>query len=251
MKSNAYKKPITANQYNKSHNYNLNNQMNVNSHNIYNSPKNISYNPNQYLGRTNSIHSIYNIRTNYNLNNDNNNNKIWLEEKEKLGQVIQNLKDKIYKTEKISNFNNSLMNKLNPLTQITFCYYRAINGPYQKFNPLSNINPNNLIIHPYNFIKSTISLSKKLDTIKIVPSTQLDILNLKIENIQNTIVNSIIKIIIEIHRNYRRYKVNNKNGNLDNFIEKEYIKYDKLSKKDISKCALNKTFNFSLLMKNN
>ena len=29
------------------------------------------------------------------------------------------------------------------------------------------------------------------------------------------------------------------------------MKYDKLSKKDISKCALNKTFNFSLLMKNN
>ena len=235
-------------------NYNLNqtNPLTTKDHdlNISRNSNYISYNPNQYLGRANSIHSIYNIRTNYNLNN-NDNNKIWLEEKEKLGQVIQNLKDKIYKTEKMTNFNNSLMNKLNPLTQITFCYYRAINGPYHKFNPLSNINPNNLIVHPYNFIKSTISLSKKLDTIKIVPSTQLDILDLKIENIQNTIVNSIIKVIIEIHRNYRRYKVNNKNGNLDNFIEKEYIKYDKLSKKDISKCALNKTFNFSLLMKNN
>ena len=143
------------------------------------------------------------------------------------------------------------MNKLSPLTQITFCYYRAINGPYHKFNPLSNINSNSLIVQPYNFIKSTISLNKRLDIIKIVPSTQLNYIDIKIENIENTIVNSMIKIIIEIHRNYRRYKSNFKNGNLEDFIEKEFEKHNKLSKKDISKCALNKSFNFSLLMKNN
>jgi len=214
--------------------------------------KNINKIPNKTINLKNTHHnktnSAYNPTTNYNLNND---NKIWLEEREKLSKVIQNLKEKISKTEKISNVNNSLMNKLSPLTQITFCYYRAINGPYHKFNPLSNINSNSLIVQPYNFIKSTISLNKRLDIIKIVPSTQLNYIDIKIENIENTIVNSMIKIIIEIHRNYRRYKSNFKNGNLDDFIEKENSKYNKLSKKDISKCALNKSFNFSLLMKNN
>ena len=236
---------------------NENTNTNTNTIIVSKEPVNIHKNINKIPNKTtinlknthhNKTNSAYNPTTNYNLNND---NKIWLEEREKLSKVIQNLKEKISKTEKISNVNNSLMNKLSPLTQITFCYYRAINGPYHKFNPLSNINSNSLIVQPYNFIKSTISLNKRLDIIKIVPSTQLNYIDIKIENIENTIVNSMIKIIIEIHRNYRRYKSNFKNGNLDDFIEKEFEKYNKLSKKDISKCALNKSFNFSLLMKNN
>ena len=143
------------------------------------------------------------------------------------------------------------MNKLSPLTQITFCYYRLIKEPYHKFNPLSNISSNNINLQPYNFIKSTISLNKRLNNIKIVPATQLDYIEIKIENIENTIVTSMIKTIIEIHRSYRRFKINYKNGKLEDFIEKEFVKYEKLSKSDISKCALNKNFNFSILMNNN
>ena len=236
-----------SNNMNNNNSNNINNNVNNDLNNMNNINNNNYQNENPHHGKT---ISAYNPRTNYNLNNYEN-NKIWLEEREKLGKVIQNLKEKISKTEKISNVNNSLMNKLSPLTQITFCYYRSINGPYHKFNPLSNVNSNNLIVQPYNFIKSTISLNKRLDIIKIVPSTQLNYIDIKIENIENTIVNSMIKTIIEIHRNYRRFKVNNKNGNLEDFIEKEFEKYDKLSKNDISKCALNKSFNFSLLMNNN
>ena len=236
-----------SNNMNNNNSNNINNNINNDLNNMNNINNNNYQNENPHHGKT---ISAYNPRTNYNLNNYEN-NKIWLEEREKLGKVIQNLKEKISKTEKISNVNNSLMNKLSPLTQITFCYYRSINGPYHKFNPLSNVNSNNLIVQPYNFIKSTISLNKRLDIIKIVPSTQLNYIDIKIENIENTIVNSMIKTIIEIHRNYRRFKVNNKNGNLEDFIEKEFEKYDKLSKNDISKCALNKSFNFSLLMNNN
>ena len=197
----------------------------------------------------NKTNSAYNPSTIYNLNHEN--NKIWLEEREKLGKVIRNLKEKISKTEKITHINNSLMNKLSPLTQITFCYYRLIKEPYHKFNPLSNISSNNINLEPYNFIKSTISLNKRLNNIKIVPATQLDYIEIKIENIENTIVTSMIKTIIEIHRSYRRFKINYKNGKLEDFIEKEFAKYEKLSKSDISKCALNKNFNFSILMNNN
>ena len=48
--------------------------------------------------------------------------------------------------------------------------------------------------------------------------------NYKINQIDNTIMNSNLKIIIEIHRDYRKYKNRNKN----NFEIKDFIKKEKL-----------------------
>ena len=60
MKSNAYKKPITANnQYNRSHIYNQK-DMNMNINNdIYNSPKNRN-NSNQYNLKYNNYNNSHN-----------------------------------------------------------------------------------------------------------------------------------------------------------------------------------------------
>ena len=64
----------------------------------------------------------------------------------------------------------------------------------------------------------------------------------------------MIKTIIEIHRSYRKYKQIFKSDSLEDFIEKEKeknyvnVSNNKLSKNDIAKCALNRNFNFSLLV---
>ena len=101
---------------------------------------------------------------------------------------------------------------------------------------------------------------KNFNSIRIVPSTQFDPIDIPIEQIDNTVVNSMIKTIIEIHRSYRKYKQIFKNDSLEDFIEKEKEKNyvntsnnnnSKLSKNDIAKCALNRNFNFSLLVNKN
>ena len=152
------------------------------------------------------------------------------------------------------NINNKL-NKLLPLTKITFCYFREINqnpekNSKTKYNPLNNISSRELCQYPYNFIKSTISLSKNYKKIRVVPSSQLEPIDFEIISIENTVVSTGIKALIDIYRNYFKWKLSNKK-NLDEFVFEQINKYNNFSKEDIQKCINNKNFNFSLILKNN
>ena len=189
-------------------------------------------------------------------NNDNNKlklNKLW--SNENISKNIQKIVSK-----KVNNKNNiskillqeGYITKLKPLTKITFCYYREIykNSNLNKYNPLIlyDLPPNDLCEHPYNFIKSTISLNKSYDTIKIIPSNQIDSIDLKINQIENTVVNSAVKVIIDIHREYNKYKESKDYFSMEEFIKNIKKNYSNLSDENIEKCALNKNFNFSLLV---
>ena len=152
------------------------------------------------------------------------------------------------------NLNNSKIGKLLPLTKITFCYFRELTqqkSNIKKYNPLLNITSKELCKYPYNFIKSTISLSKNYQKIKIVPSSQLEPIDFDIISIENTVVSTGIKSIIDIYRNYFKWKMNQDENNLDVFINEQINKYNNLSKEDIEKCINNKNFNFSLILKEN
>ena len=152
------------------------------------------------------------------------------------------------------NLNNSKIGKLLPLTKITFCYFRELTqqkSNIKKYNPLLNITSKELCKYPYNFIKSTISLSKNYQKIKIVPSSQLEPIDFDIISIENTVVSTGIKSIIDICRNYFKWKMNQDENNLDVFINEQINKYNNLSKEDIEKCINNKNFNFSLILKEN
>ena len=72
MKSNIERKPITANQYNRNHNYNTKN-LNINNENIY-SNKNRNYNANQYNLNNNNYDNNYNNYQNNNVRRKNNYN---------------------------------------------------------------------------------------------------------------------------------------------------------------------------------
>ena len=120
-----------------------------------------------------------------------------------------------------------------------------------KYNPLKNKTSKELCEYPYNFIKSTISLNKNYKSIKIVPSTQLEPIDFKIWTVENTVVSSAVKTIIDIHRNYYKWKENNKGNNIiNNFIDEQIKKYNNLSQADIEKCIVNKNFNFSIIINN-
>ena len=148
--------------------------------------------------------------------------------------------------------NNNLINKLIPLTKNVICYIREITNISNKFNPLdNNISFQSLIESPYNYIKSMILLNKTFDSISFI-STNMNI-NYNLKQIENTIMNSNLKIIIEIHRDYRKYKNANKHNNncsINDFVKKEKLKNFNYDNKFIEKCALNKFYNFSLLLNN-
>jgi hypothetical protein len=96
-----------------------------------------------------------------------------------------------------------------------------------------------------------IALNKSFDNISFISSNVNYTYNLY--QIDNTIMNSNLKIIIEIHRDYRKFKSVNKNNNNNNsslkdFVKKEKLKYFSYDNKFIEKCALNKLYNFSLLI---
>ena len=194
------------------------------------------------------------------IHNNNNSTNLWLEEKEKLAKTIQNLKETIsnLNNNSISNNNISYRNnnsnttlintKIAPLTQITFCYYRINSSSIQKFNPLVNSTVNSFTSPPLSFIKGTLCLNKHCTIIHISPSVSLNSpIEIPIDSIDNTIVNSTIKKIIEIHREYRKIR-NNKQIDIDQFAEKEEFKSFQMSKHEIIKSAVNKYFNFSLLI---
>ena len=187
-----------------------------------------------------------NIDINNNINNNINN----------INNNVQN--ENIYKKDDINQINNSivmddnnynLINKLMPLTKNTVCYFREITNMSTKFNPISdNISAQSLIEVPYNLIKSMIVLNKSFDSITLISSNTNYTYNLY--QIDNTIMNSNLKIIIEIHRDYRKFKnaKNNNNNSIKDFIKKEKLKYFNYDNKFIEKCAMNKYYNFSLLI---
>ena len=94
-----------------------------------------------------------------------------------------------------------------------------------------------------------IVLNNSYDSISLISSNLNYYYNLN--QIENTIMNSNLKIIIEIHRDYRKFRTSNKNNNnisINDFIKKEKMKNFNYEDKFIEKCALNKFYNFSLLI---
>ena len=73
-------------------------------------------------------------------------------------------------------------------------------------------------------------------------------IEIPIETIDNTIVNSNIKRIIEIHREYRKIKSTSKQIDLEQFAERDTMKQYQMTKAEIIKSATNKNYNFSLLV---
>ena len=146
-----------------------------------------------------------------------------------------------------NNFN--IINKLIALTKGTECYFREISNKTVKYNPLdSNNSFKNLCEKPYYFFKAIIFLKKSYDGISFNSNNLNYYYN--IEQIDNTIMNNNLKITIDIHRDYRKYKnnKNNKNPNMIDFIKREKLKYLNYNNEFIEKSALNKYFNFSLLI---
>ena len=226
--------------YEKSPHYRLktNNNFNINN-NLYENPSSNSSKKIKLIKKTNPFIEKKNT----------------FSDKKKLSVTIRNLKNKISNTIKIPISQNEIFNRLNPLTQITFCYFRINNNNnyLEKYSPFNNIPLKNLITYPYNFSKSTIFLSKKFNKIKIIPSNQKDLANsfeININQISNTLVNSTIKNIIEIYREYKKYKNFNEEGTIDEFINIMIQKNENLSRNIIEKSALNKNFNFSIVLNN-
>ena len=198
-----------------------------------------------------------------NLNNSMNNNRVnFLNTKElnKLTHTLQSLKDTITQRNKIphnsSNFNNhkahnkrKLLEKIKFLSKSTFCYYREYNNASHKYNPLLDVSANYLCEHPYNFVESNIILNESFNQIEIIPvNDNFDKTIINIYDIKNTIVSSKIKLIIEVHRNFRKYKESSKYKSIEDFVEKQKEKSPQLTDIEIGKCAKNKYFNFSLLV---
>ena len=203
---------------------------------------------NKYPYEENNNIDNFDLELNNNINNINENVNIY--KKDSMNKIINSLE--IKDSEKYNyNINNNLINKLIPLTKNTICYFREIRNTSNKFNPISDIiSIESLTQSPYNFIKSMIVLNNSYDSISL-NSTNFNY-NYKINQIDNTIMNSNLKIIIEIHRDYRKYKNTNKNNfAIKDFIKKEKLKYFNYDNKFIEKCALNKFYNFSLLLNEN
>ena len=197
-----------------------------------------------------------------NLNNSTNSTN-FLNKKDlnKLSNTLQSLKDTITqrgkKTYQSYNFHNQNIQKNNEktfekikwLTKVTFCYYRENNNKSHKYNPLLDISADYLCLPPYNFIPATISLSPKLNKININPiNEELNKIEFNSIDIENTIVSSKIKLIIEVHRNFRKYKESSKFKSIEDFVQKQIGKQSQLTKDEIEKCAKNKNFNFSVLI---
>ena len=164
---------------------------------------------------------------------------------QELTKAISLLKNQIISNNNISN--NFLTSKISDLTKITFCYFCKRNfNEHVKINFLSNnINGKNLCEPPYNFIRSSIAMNKNYDGIRIVPSSLLDPVDFSIEDIQNTIVSSKIKKIVEIYRNYKKC---GKTMKKIEFINNEKNKYKEMSEEEIEKCLDYKYFEFELIV---
>ena len=157
-----------------------------------------------------------------------------------------NLKEKMIGKEKFSQ--KILLEKIKPLTKMTFCYYRVYHTKLNRYNPLFNIPSEILCKPPYHFSNATISLTKSYDKLKIAPIDHLKKIEISISDVENTIVNSKTKLIIEVHRNYRKFKEINNDKSMNDFIKSQNEKYPHLTNEEIEKCAKNKNYNFSLMV---
>ena len=170
--------------------------------------------------------------------NTNNNENIFKEGKN------DNINDMI-----INKNNYNIINKLISLTKGSECYFREISNVYIKYNPIESKNSyKKLCENPFYFSKAILNLNKSYDGISFNSNNLNYYYN--IGQIDNTIMNSNLKIIIDIHRDYRKYinNKNNKNITMIDFIKKEKGKFMNYNDEFIEKCALNKFFNFSLLI---
>ena len=180
----------------------------------------------------------------------------------KLNNTLQGLKEVITQRNVIANNSNIFIEKINPLKKTIFCFYREYhiinNKKYKllKYNPLINNSPEILCNYPYNFIPGKLFLDLNKDiNINVVPINKMrdnqenDTNIINIIEIENTIVNSKMKLIIEVHRDFRKYKESSKFKSLEDFVEKEEEKNRGLTKEEIIKCANNKNFNFLIAIK--
>ena len=166
-----------------------------------------------------------------------------------------NNSDNILKEEKNVNVNDMIINKNNyniinkliSLTKGSECYFREISNMYIKYNPIESMNKK-LCESPFYFSKAILNLNKSYDGISFNSNNLNYYYN--IGQIDNTIMNSNLKVIIDIHRDYRKFinNKNNKNTTMIDFIKKEKEKFLNYSDEFIEKCAMNKFFNFSLLI---
>lgn len=145
------------------------------------------------------------------------------------------------------------------LTNKTSCYYREMGNENKlfKFNPFQNISPKIICEPPLNFTPCKICFNGTFSILKIsVQNLTGRELIFSINEIKNTIVHSLIKLVVEIYRKFKKIKGNENDKKeiidylLDKFVSEEKSNYPKLSKEEIKKCALNKYYAFSILLSN-
>ena len=195
-------------------------------------------------------------KNSFNILNNTNSSRVLNDEQFKLN-FVRNKKSSSHEKVKIPslpfNSDNIYFKKLNPLIKNTFCYYREINlksnETIVKYNPLKDQDLKSLCESPYNFRKSSINLSNNYNYFNVIiynNNNSNNCLQIKIEEIENTVVSSSIKKIIEIYRNYNKCK-NMKNFSFEDFINKECKLINDMNKEEIEKSALNQNYNFSLI----
>ena len=149
----------------------------------------------------------------------------------------------------INENNYNFINKLISLTKGTECYFREISNISVKYNPIEiNNTYKKLTENPYYFSKAILNLNNSYDGINFNSNNMNYYYN--IGQIDNTIINTNFKIVIDIHRDYRKYikNKNSKNNTMIDFIKREKLKYLNYNNEFIEKSALNKYFNFSILI---
>ena len=181
----------------------------------------------------------------------------------KLNNTLQGLKNIISHRSEILEKNNKIIDKIKPLTKTIFCFYRNYynlknsnlnNNKMHKYNPLLNTTAEALSKFPYNFIpgKLFLDLNQNLNiNISPIKNDENNKIIFNISDIENTIVSSKLKFIIEVLRNFRKYKESNKFKSIEDFVENEIGKKSNqgLSREEIGKCIVNKNFNFLIAIK--
>ena len=185
----------------------------------------------------------------------------------KLNNTLHDLKDiisqrsSLYDKNNNINQSNKIIDKIKPLTKTVFCFYRNYkniknnlnNNKIHKYNPLLNISPELLCKFPYDFIPGKLFLdlnhNLNINLSPIKTDIENDKIIFNISDIENTIVSTKMKLIIEVHRNFRKYKESNKFKSIDDFVESEFEKNKGLNKEEIEKCVANQNFNFLIAIK--
>ena len=181
----------------------------------------------------------------------------------KLNNTLQGLKNIISHRSEIREKNNKIIDKIKPLTKTIFCFYRNYynlknsnlnNSKMHKYNPLLNTTAEALSKFPYNFIpgKLFLDLNQNLNiNISPIKNDENNKIIFNISDIENTIVSSKLKFIIEVLRNFRKYKESNKFKSIEDFVENEIGKKSNqgLNREEIEKCIVNKNFNFLIAIK--